>query len=53
MDEITGYFPASFAVLRTMKSEIAVDIARDTVQELSNNDPDWMINGVRGIIRMG
>ena len=51
MDEITGYFPAPFAVLRTMKSEIVVDISREEVERLARVDPDWLINGERGIIR--
>ena len=52
MEEISGYFPTSFAVLRTMKSEIAVDISREMVETLTSIDPEWLINGERGIIRM-
>ena len=52
MKEITDYFPASFAVLRTMKSEIAVDIKREQAKSLFNEDRDWMVNGKRGIIQL-
>ena len=52
MEEVTHYFPATFAVLRTLKSEIAVDLDDETVSSLSQTDPEWMVNGERGIIRV-
>jgi hypothetical protein len=52
MADIARYFPSSFSVLRTMKSEIVVDIASETFNHLKVKDPDWMINGERGIVRM-
>ncbi len=51
MEEAASSFPAPFAVLRTMKSEIVVDLPPGRAQELSRADPDWMTNGKRGIIR--
>ncbi|MBN2322166.1 MAG: protein-glutamate O-methyltransferase family protein [Spirochaetes bacterium] len=51
MEDIAGYFPAPFAALRTLKSEIVVDIKEETAAELDSIDPDWMVNGERGIIR--
>jgi uncharacterized protein with ATP-grasp and redox domains len=43
--------PSPFIVLRTMKSEIVVDIPEEKAAELSRADPDWLINGRRGIVR--
>jgi hypothetical protein len=52
MEEITGYFPTTFATLRTMKSESVVDIEEEQVVRLTAEDPQWMVNGERGIIRV-
>ncbi len=51
MEEVAGYFPAPFACLRTMKSEIVVDVSRGTTESLSAADPDWLTNGRRGLVR--
>ncbi len=52
MEELTGVFPTSFTLIRTMKSECIVDIDNYRAQELFIKDPDWLVNGVRGIIRV-
>jgi len=52
MEELTGFFPASFALIRTMKSESVVDIDDRNAEKLFAEDPEWRINGIRGIIRM-
>jgi uncharacterized protein with ATP-grasp and redox domains len=51
MEDIAAYFPATFAVLRTLKSEIIVDLDEETAVALDHLDPDWMVNGERGLIR--
>jgi hypothetical protein len=51
MDDIAAYFPVTFAVLRTLKSEIIVDLDEETAVALDHLDPDWMVNGERGLIR--
>ena len=51
MESLTGYFPAPFAVLRTMKSEIVVDLSAEQVERLEREDPEWRTNGRRGIVR--
>jgi uncharacterized protein with ATP-grasp and redox domains len=51
MEEVAFYFPAPFAVLRTMKSEIVVDVPKKKAGLLDKADPDWLTNGRRGIIR--
>jgi hypothetical protein len=52
MEDLTRYFPAPFAAFRTMKSEIVVDTPKDRLEELFRTDPEWMINGKRGIVRL-
>ncbi len=52
MEGLTGHFPAPFAVLRTMKSEIVVDLSEDRVLRLDGEDPEWRTNGRRGIVRL-
>ncbi|KPJ82443.1 MAG: hypothetical protein AMS17_18940 [Spirochaetes bacterium DG_61] len=52
MAEIASYFPKPFATLRTMKSEIVVDIEKDRTEKLFHTDPHWLVNGERGIIQV-
>jgi hypothetical protein len=52
MDEIAAYFPRPFAALRTLKAEIVVDVPAAKAAELAAADPDWLINGRRGIVRL-
>jgi hypothetical protein len=52
MEEVVSFFPAPFAVLRTMKSDTVVDIPRERVEALDREDPDWRVNGERGMIRV-
>jgi uncharacterized protein with ATP-grasp and redox domains len=50
MEDITAYFPASFAVIRTLKGEILVGLKPGQAEALSSEDPTWLINGKRGVI---
>jgi len=52
LEDIAHYFPATIALLRTMKSEAIVDIDEDKARKLDAQDPDWKVNGERGIIRV-
>jgi len=52
MEDIVTYMPVSLALLRTMKSEIVVDIHEKRYEALTSSDPEWMVNGERGIIRV-
>ena len=52
LQELTPYFPSPFAMLRTMKSEIVVDIPRAQARLLSQTDPEWRVNGKRGIVQL-
>jgi uncharacterized protein with ATP-grasp and redox domains len=52
MEEVAGYFPASFLVLRTLKGEIMVGLEPGQAEALAAEDPTWLINGKRGIIQL-
>jgi uncharacterized protein with ATP-grasp and redox domains len=52
MEEIASYFPTSFLVLRTLKGEIMVGLKEGQADALSGEDPNWLINGKRGIIQL-
>jgi uncharacterized protein with ATP-grasp and redox domains len=49
--QITAYFPASLLALRTLKSEIVVGLAEGESARLQAQDPNWLINGTRGVIQ--
>ncbi len=49
--EIIKYFPASILILRTLKSEIIVNLKNIQVKKVEAEDPEWFINGKRGIIQ--
>lgn len=49
--EAGGYFPSSFLSLRTLKAELILGISEETFLTMKNKaEPDWMINGKRGMI---
>ena len=52
MEDVTGYFPASFAVIRTLKGEIMVGLQPGLAEAIAAEDPDWLINGKRGVIQL-
>ncbi len=51
LERITSYFPARFAVLRTLKAEIMVGLAEGRAELLWREDAEWLINGRRGLIQ--
>ncbi len=52
MEEVTAYFPAPFVTLRTLKGEIMVGLAPGQAAQLRADDPEWLINGKRGVIQL-
>lgn len=50
LEDIANYFPASFVALRTLKSQVAVGLSANQVEQLTQNDPQWLINGQWGVI---
>jgi len=51
LEDATTYFPAPFVTLRTVKSEIMVGLQPGQAEALQAEDPDWLVNGKRGIIQ--
>lgn len=45
------YFPAPLLALRTMKSDTALGLAAGHAQQLDKLDPQWRVNGKRGVIQ--
>ncbi|MDX2054396.1 MAG: damage-control phosphatase ARMT1 family protein [Polyangiaceae bacterium] len=48
---VVGYFPAPLVALRTLKSEVVVGLAPGGAEALSKEDPEWLVNGRRGVIQ--
>jgi len=48
--EITGYFPSSFVLLRTLKSEVQTELSVSQLENLKNVK-DWLYSGKYGIIQ--
>ncbi len=44
------YFPAPLVALRTLKSELIVGLKPGEPERLRDQDPEWMVNGQRGVI---
>jgi uncharacterized protein with ATP-grasp and redox domains len=51
LEDIAGYFPAPFLVMRPLKGEIMVGLQPGQAEALAAEDPDWLINGQRGILQ--
>lgn len=47
----TRYFPAPLAALRTFKAELVVGLGPGEAERLAAEDPDWLVNGRRGVIQ--
>jgi uncharacterized protein with ATP-grasp and redox domains len=52
LKEIASYFPAPFLVLRTLKAEIMVGLEPGQAEKIAAQDPEWLLNGKRGIIQL-
>jgi uncharacterized protein with ATP-grasp and redox domains len=49
--EVVNYFPAPFAALRTLKSEIVAGLQESQIATLSHTDSQWLTNGQWGVIQ--
>jgi uncharacterized protein with ATP-grasp and redox domains len=47
----SAYFPAPLLALRTLKSEIILGLQAGEAERLNAQDPDWLVNGQRGVIQ--
>ncbi len=52
MEAITGYFPAPFVTLRTLKGEIMVGLFPGQAEALAIEDPTWLLSGKYGVIQL-
>jgi hypothetical protein len=50
--QVTSYFPAPVAALRTFKSEVVVGLQPGQEARLDAEDPAWRVNGRRGVIQV-
>src|SRR5262249_43721209 len=48
---VTDYFPAPMLLVRTMKSDTVVGLQPGQAEQLDKIDPQWRINGRRGLIQ--
>ncbi|MBW4423471.1 MAG: protein-glutamate O-methyltransferase family protein [Nostoc desertorum CM1-VF14] len=49
--DIVCYLPAPMVALRTLKSEIAVGLKSEVVEEVAKSDHSWLTNGQWGVIQ--
>lgn len=49
--ELTAYFPAPVVALRTFKAELVVGLAPGQAEQAAAEDPNWLVNGKRGVIQ--
>ncbi len=47
---VTGFMPAPYVTLRTLKAELLVGLALGEAEALAAQDPEWLVNGERGVI---
>jgi hypothetical protein len=50
-EAIVEYFPAPLVALRALKSEVIAGLAPGQAEQLQQEDPDWMVDGLRGIVQ--
>ncbi len=48
---VLSYFPAPVVALRTFKAEIIVGLQPGQAEALARQNPDWLVNGRRGVIQ--
>lgn len=50
--DLTSYFPAPLAALRTLKSDVAVGVDPDRLTHLETNAPGWRTDGTHAVIHV-
>jgi Damage-control phosphatase ARMT1-like domain len=50
--DVTGYFPAPVAALRTLKSDVAVGVLPERVAHLESTAPGWRTDGTHAVIHV-
>jgi uncharacterized protein with ATP-grasp and redox domains len=51
VNEIVQYFPADLLMLRTLKSEVVVNLTQEQVEKLNHRYKDWLVKGYCGLIQ--
>ncbi|ETO09736.1 protein of unknown function DUF89 [Reticulomyxa filosa] len=51
LKDVVDYFPTSFVLLRTMKSDAVIGVPEETAVQLDKTDEHWRHNGKRGLIQ--
>ena len=51
-EKVLDYFPTSLLILRTLKGEILTGIVEGVAERIAAEDPDWLLNGQRGLIQL-
>jgi uncharacterized protein with ATP-grasp and redox domains len=49
-EQVVDFLPVPLAAIRTLKSELALGMDPAQIQQVSNRDPNWMVNGRWGVI---
>jgi hypothetical protein len=52
LENVVSYFPAPLLALRTLKAEIVVGLQEGQAEALTAAEPDWLVNGRRGLIHL-
>ena len=50
-EEVIDYFSTSLLILRTLKGEILTGIEEGVAERIGAEDPEWLLNGQRGLIQ--
>ncbi|MFF3128120.1 damage-control phosphatase ARMT1 family protein [Streptomyces sp. NPDC057908] len=50
--DVTSYFPGPVAALRTLKSDVIVGLAPQTVHELEVSGPQWRTSGTHALVQV-
>jgi hypothetical protein len=50
-EQAVAYFPTSCVALRTFKAELAIGLRPGEAERLDAQDPEWMVNGRRGVVQ--
>ncbi|MBN2894241.1 MAG: DUF89 family protein [Bacteroidales bacterium] len=49
---LSKYFPTNFLIIRTLKSEVLVNIPMDKIKEISQKNKNWLVDGSYGLIQL-
>ncbi len=52
LSEVAARLPAPALLVRTMKGDPIAGLDQETLEQLDAEDPDWRINGKRGVVQL-